>query len=250
MLRVLTYTIPRGGGDRLPAITEMLRAQQPSVVALVEAPEQAWVDALARTLGMQAAFAEHAAEFPIAWLSRYPVLRVERHEYLVRATPMLEMEISWHRLPVSLFAVHLRPGRGARDERHRAREVAAILGRLPRVSGQPHLLVGDFDALHPLDSVRHRRLIGLLPSPLGAARTERLAIPLLLDAGYTDCYRAQHPGLRHDPGYTFALPNPRQRVDYIFASAQLARRLVACEVVTGGQAERASDHYPVAAEFV
>jgi len=250
MLRVLTYNIRRGGGDRLPALTELLRAQQPDAVALIEAPAQARVDALARTLGMQAAFAQHAAGFPIAWLSRYPVLRVQRHEYLQGAAPMLEMEIAWNGLPVSLFAVHLRAGRTARDERRRAREVAAILGALPRVSGQPHLLVGDFDALHPLDAVRHRRLIGLLPVPSRAERVERVAIPLLLDAGYMDCYRAQHPGLRRDPGYTYALPAPRLRVDYIFASAQLVRRLVACDVVTGGQAERASDHYPVEAEFI
>jgi endonuclease/exonuclease/phosphatase family metal-dependent hydrolase len=91
----------------------------------------------------------------------------------------------------------------------------------------------------------------MLPAPpLGAERTERLAVPLLLDAGYTDCFRAQHRTARREPGYTFALPRPWLRLDYIFAATTLARRLIACEVVTGGGAERASDHYPVLAEFV
>jgi exonuclease III len=90
----------------------------------------------------------------------------------------------------------------------------------------------------------------LLSGASRAERAPRLAISLLLDAGYADCYRAQHPGLRRDPGYTFALPAPRLRVDYIFASAQLARRMVACDVVAGSQAARASDHYPVEAEFI
>jgi len=44
MLRVVTYNSRRGGGDRLPAITELLRALQPDAVALVEAPEQARVE--------------------------------------------------------------------------------------------------------------------------------------------------------------------------------------------------------------
>jgi exodeoxyribonuclease-3 len=250
MLRVLTYNIRRGGGDRLPAITEILRAQQPDAIALVEAPEQARVDALARTLAMRAAFCDHKPGFPIAWLSRLPIQRAETHQYLQGANPMLEIEIAWNGLAVALFAVHLRSGRAAKKERHRAREVAAILGRLPRVTGQPHLLVGDFNALRPMDHTGPHRLMGLLPSLSRAERAQRLAVPLLLDAGYADCYRAQHRGMLRDPGYTFALPNPRLRVDYVFASAQLARRLVACEVVTGSPAERASDHYPVVAEFV
>lgn len=35
-----------------------------------------------------------------------------------------------------------------------------------------------------------------------------------------------------------------------FASPDLAQRLVTCEVVTGGEAETASDHYPTWAEFL
>ncbi|MFL5628302.1 MAG: exodeoxyribonuclease III, partial [Ktedonobacteraceae bacterium] len=68
-------------------------------------------------------------------------------------------------------------------------------------------------------------------------------IPLLLASGYVDCYRAFHPST---PGYT---AYHGLRFDYIFASPPLAQHLYACEIVTEGDAEKASDHFPLWAEF-
>jgi endonuclease/exonuclease/phosphatase family metal-dependent hydrolase len=39
------------------------------------------------------------------------------------------------------------------------------------------------------------------------------------------------------------------RLDYIFADAVMAQRLQYCEVVTTSPAERASDHFPLVADF-
>jgi len=72
------------------------------------------------------------------------------------------------------------------------------------------------------------------------------AIPLLLPAGYVDCYRERHPTT---PGYTYKLPTPALRLDYIFALPSLTKRLSACEIVTEAEAEVASDHFPIWAEF-
>ena len=74
----------------------------------------------------------------------------------------------------------------------------------------------------------------------------RQVIPLFLEAGYTDCYRILHP---LTPGYTYPVPAPWLRIDYIFATPTLAERLQACDVSTGEEAEMASDHFPVWAEF-
>jgi endonuclease/exonuclease/phosphatase family metal-dependent hydrolase len=79
---------------------------------------------------------------------------------------------------------------------------------------------------------------------------ERWCIPHLLQAGYTDCYRALHD----DRGYTCATWMPAVRVDYVFADGALAERLRSCEVVGGDRhpepaAAAASDHFPVLAEF-
>ncbi len=71
----------------------------------------------------------------------------------------------------------------------------------------------------------------------------REVITLLLEAGYIDCYRALHP---MTASYT---TTGSLRTDYIFAYPLLAKHLYACNIVTGAEAEMASDHFPVWAEF-
>ena len=74
-------------------------------------------------------------------------------------------------------------------------------------------------------------------------------ISLLLKTGYTDCYRVQHPA---STGFTFPSNEPACRIDYIFASPELASRLEQCEVIKEGEgvkAEIASDHLPLYADF-
>lgn len=48
---------------------------------------------------------------------------------------------------------------------------------------------------------------------------------------------------------TFRSAAPWLRLDYIFASPEMAARLRACDIVIGEEAERASDHFPIWAEF-
>ena len=55
-----------------------------------------------------------------------------------------------------------------------------------------------------------------------------------------------------DPGFTCPAGSPAGRIDYIFASPELAERLSACYHITesnGLRGEEASDHLPVVAEF-
>lgn len=249
MLRVLTYNVHRANGNDLSAVAQVLRAQQGDAVVLVEPPARAQIDALARTLGMRAIYAEQDSP-PLAWLCRLPIVGGQSFTYLPGAHTMLRLDADWQGQRVSLFAVHLHQGPTDRDEQARGREVVALLEYLPRVLGEPHLLAGDFAALHPLDGVAPRRAFGLLRRSAGEEKVPRLAIPHLLDAGYIDCFRAMHRGASRAPGYTYPALHPRLRSDYIFASAQLARRLVACDVVTSPSVGTASEHYPVQAEFV
>ncbi len=80
---------------------------------------------------------------------------------------------------------------------------------------------------------------------------ERRAVPLLLGRGYADCFRQLHPRAH---GYTCATWLPAARIDYVFASPEMARRLIRCEVIGGRdqpdrEASVASDHFPLAADF-
>jgi endonuclease/exonuclease/phosphatase family metal-dependent hydrolase len=74
------------------------------------------------------------------------------------------------------------------------------------------------------------------------AREGPRAIGRILEAGYADRYRTLHPA---EPGHTYPPGSPWLRLDYVFASPEIAAHPHACEVVAEGRADRASDHLPV-----
>ncbi len=77
----------------------------------------------------------------------------------------------------------------------------------------------------------------------------RGTISLLGSAGYVDCFRRAN---LNAPGYTCPAAAPAGRIDYIFASPELANRLDTCTVLSSGEGvtgDKASDHLPVLAEF-
>lgn len=249
-LRVLSYNIRMGGEDRLPAIANVIRRAAPDAVALLEANSRDNAEALAGELDMAMAFGEANSVFHIAWLSRLPIQRAENHRHAALQKTLLEIEVRWEDAPLRLFATHLSAGRAVDDaelEARRAVEARTILDVLRPLAGQPHLLVGDFNALHPSDDIRTDKL-----SHPGAERARRVAgvprqtIPQFLAAGYVDCYRALHSDT---PGYTYRAHTPFVRLDYALASPELASRLRACDVVSDEETARASDHLPILVEF-
>ncbi len=77
----------------------------------------------------------------------------------------------------------------------------------------------------------------------------RGAISLLGGAGYIDCFRRVNLSA---PGFTCPAIAPAGRIDYIFASPELAGRLDTSTMLTSGEnvtGDQASDHLPVIAEF-
>jgi endonuclease/exonuclease/phosphatase family metal-dependent hydrolase len=241
-LKILSYNIREGGNDRLPGIAAIIRKQQPDAVALLEATSRANALTLAQDLQMQLVFGEANNGIHVAWLSRLPIQRERNHRLVALAKTLLEIEVAWAGAPLRLFATHLA---SRWDGRQPVDEVPAILDVLRPLAGQPHLLVGDLNALRPGDPVG--------TPPHGQVKrgdalpgVERRAIRLILDAGYVDCYRSLH---RETPGYTYPSDAPWLRLDYILASPQMAARLWACDVVMGEEAEQASDHFPIWAEF-
>lgn len=237
---VLSYNIQEGGDSRLGLIADTISRHRPDAVALLEVTSQANVMMLAQDLGMQLRYGEANNGFAIAWLSRWPFRRSRNHQLPTLAKTLLEVAILWEGMLVSLFATHLIHGRTAADAERRAVEVRAILDILSPMQQAAHALVGDFNAIHPEDSV------GARPSNERPGYIARQPIELLLKAGYTDCYRLLH---RDTPGYTYLAQHPWLRLDYIFATVPLAARLSACDVETTPPAQVASDHLPVWAEF-
>lgn len=242
-IRLLSYNILDGGKGRLDRIIEVIRGQAPDVVALLEACDRSYAETLAAKLDMPFVFGEaNNRKHHIAWLSRLPISRSTNHRAVGLAKTLLEIEVLTGSTRVPLFATHL----GSRwDIPQPADEVPVILSLLKHVAGTPHALVGDFNDLRPGDPVGESREGARIQQRV-AEKAPRRAIGLLLEAGYVDCYRVLHPGV---PGYTYPTDCPWLRLDYVFASPELAPHLLACDVVDGAVAASASDHLPVSAEF-
>ena len=93
----------------------------------------------------------------------------------------------------------------------------------------PHLILGDLNSVAPHDRVSPRS------SPhwvqwamlLQLNHIFRLALPRLLKAGYTDCFRHLHP---ESDGFTWTTDNLSVRYDYILANPDLAPMLQTCQV--------------------
>lgn len=93
--------------------------------------------------------------------------------------------------------------------------------------------------------------LGWMCDAAAGAYMPRAVVRRVRAAGYADCYAERHPD-RRTRTFTCPLPAAAGRIDYVFASAALATRLVCCEVLTDTPTRpvsRASDHRPVLARF-
>jgi endonuclease/exonuclease/phosphatase family metal-dependent hydrolase len=242
-LRILSYNIREGGGDRLDRLCEVMRQQDADAIALLEAASRRNAEWLAQALGMELVYGEaNNQQGDIAWLSRLPISRARNQRHPALAKTLVEIEVLADDAPVTLFATHLA---SRWDAVIPEAEVPIILERLREAGDRLHALVGDFNALRPGDPVGEppgaeiRRGDAVDGAP-------RRTIQQILGAGYVDCYRSRHPA---SPGYTYPSYHRWLRLDYIFASPALAPWLVTCDVVQDDPATTASDHLPVVAEF-
>ncbi|HEY0754859.1 MAG TPA: endonuclease/exonuclease/phosphatase family protein [Ktedonobacteraceae bacterium] len=168
MTRILSYNILAGGARRIDAIERMIRAANPDVVGLVEAHNLHVVQELARRLGMEYrtnASPDGSWRTSIALLSRLTIVHSAVHtEKGVISRPLLEVsleEASGERLTV--FVNHLVASfwKGRGGDGPRRKEVQAILNVL-RANHEPHVLMGDFNALAPGDRFKASKLISYL----------------------------------------------------------------------------------------
>lgn len=158
-LRVLTYNILAGGGTRVDAIEQVIRASRADVVGVQEVLRPDTLIALAQRLGMYHAFAPSRSGWHVGALSRWPVLEERGHGGAHMKRAMLEALVQPPGgMPVRLFVLHLRAqfaGRRA-GETARLRELDYVLERLrdARAAREPHLVLGDFNSLAPGERLR------------------------------------------------------------------------------------------------
>lgn len=124
------------------------------------------------------------------------------------------------------------------DRWRRAGVDPRLIGGIPVLPRVVSPLTAGVPVSHAMD-----RLLGRL--------IERWTVERLLNEGYVDCYREVHPRAR---GLTCATWQLAARVDYVFATRDLAAHVLNADVVGGrtwpdSDADAASDHFPVVAEF-
>jgi exodeoxyribonuclease-3 len=256
-MRVLTYNLLAGHGDdavRLRAAILLLQAAAPDVLVLNECTLLALDDgarlrALEAVLGMHATLALAPTGYHVALLVRAAIsvraCAVEgglSHAALVGALRVGSQELQ-------VVAAHLDPFSPAK----RLREVDVLLARID--ADRPALLLGDLNAISPRDvaslrpdtwveryRARHLDASGAL---------DVRAIAALERHKLVDVHAALHPQtLMTRPTSRYASGDrPSQRLDYIFASNDLARSASACAPFDHPLAQTTSDHLPLYADF-
>lgn len=192
-VRVMTYNVLAGGWPRVDALEAVMRAAQADIIGSQEVRKRTLLE-LADRLGMYSARAiSPRLGSAVGLLSRWPLRDVNLHEGAPLRNALLEAVVEPEgSTPVRVFVAHLAARYTAwrAGERVRLREIAYILAqmRASSVTGEPQLLMGDFNSLPPGERL--------------------LASRLLLHTAENDVRRAQGHDLTGQPGVRRVLPAP------------------------------------------
>lgn len=250
MLRVVTYNIGGGLLAHLPRFIQIVDYLRPDILALNEADDDLLVKALAAHFGLHHVWARGSGTHHLATLSRYPIesWQIHTQKPLTQAALMTRLQTPAGNL--TLYNLHLLPYLLLPFELRRWQAVGRLLQLISQSRPEPHLILGDLNAIAPGDRVLHWRNPPRMKRVMALQLfvVFKLALPRLFRAGYGDCYRRLNP---NQDGFTFLTGNPTTRYDYILADGQMSGRLQSCQVMTDHPAIlEVSDHYPLLATFV
>jgi endonuclease/exonuclease/phosphatase family metal-dependent hydrolase len=253
-MRVVTYNILNGGEGRADPLAEVLLAQRPDIVALVEADVSAVVERIAKRLSMDFIIGQgkhHAA----ALLSRWPIQQTINHAAFSAGISRSFLEASvlapgGNEWPIGVL--HLPAGATDADEDSRIRDLAVMLDLFKdhRFANRPHILCGDFNSNAPYQRIDPSRckITTQQAWKSNGNQLPRRVIEAMLAVGYVDTYRALHDEQSELTG-SLDTQHPGQRVDYIFTFGVPVANVSGSWVEQDRLAKYASDHFPVGAEI-
>ena len=270
-LKIITYNIWNGhdwGKDtaRHSRMVEWITEQQADVVALQElcGYTQEKLEQDAKAWGHDYAIILKEKGYPTGITSNQPI-ELKRKE----------LEGFWHGLlqvhtyGIDFFVLHLSPA----DYETRKREAASIRDYVNESieNGQDYILLGDFNALSPIDA----DILAGKPKLLERYRTgdqkQKKHKNLLLnefDFSVISSFLGLpsidlcHAFVDKEKRYSFPstilsglymkeqeVPFFRQRIDFILSSPKLAKKCIGANIFNGAVEDTISDHYPVVATF-
>jgi endonuclease/exonuclease/phosphatase family metal-dependent hydrolase len=254
-MRIVSYNILDGGEGRADPLAEVILAQRPDVVALVEADDAAVVDRIARRAKMDFIHATGGKK-GAALLSRFPIRQTIDHAASIeqpKLKSLLEATIVDPAGGELIFGVvHLTAKATEDAEATRMEEIAAVLQTFAshRANHRAHLLLGDFNSNHPdqhVDPARCKEATRQAWQQNGG-QIPRRVVQTILDNGYLDTLHAVDPRRANGEG-SFDTQHPGQRVDYIFAFGIERPRIGGAWIEKDRLAKYASDHFPIGAEI-
>ncbi|WP_091302589.1 endonuclease/exonuclease/phosphatase family protein [Micromonospora halophytica] len=264
MLRVMTWNIrtggrDRGGADRLGLVTGVVAAEHPDLLAVQELRDfdrDGLLADVADRVGMRPHLARSCFGQPVAVLVR-PSLRV-RYAGRVRRPfhhAAARVVVDTSAGPLTVFSTHLSPYSGGR----RRMEADWLAAAVRRTGGELTLLAGDLNTLDP--AVDHTaRLAGLSAHHRrrhlrrDGRTVDTRAVSRLRAAGLVDLWPLRAGAAPDAAGLTVPTRHggaefSGMRLDYLLGTARVATLTRQVRVVRGGDADHASDHYPVVAEL-
>lgn len=277
LVRLLTFNIhgwlAMNGQFNLDAVQEVIAETGADIVALNEVfhPQRGAysqlpddipaLDYLAQRLDMHAVFGpclrwpatdtlpDHS--YGNALLSRWPIIASAAH-HLTPVEGKEQRGLLEGRIllpddrPFTVYVTHL----DHTDEAARLVQLRAVRTWTVRDRNRPHVVMGDFNAIHPWD-YEHRpaALDALTAHPQGSHMADGDKGPQVIaqmeKAGYTDAMRAcGEPGQE-----TFIPAEDALRIDYIWLGEPLASSVRSAQVWQEVAGQEASDHRPVLVEL-
>src|SRR5437588_2747561 len=166
MTRVLSYNIQSGGTYRTDKLATIIEATRADIIGLTEATDPQVAEELAQKLGMHLSMsgeAKNHTDWHVVLLSRLPVKDIQTHVRPDILTKQHLLEVTFEENNgnlLTVFVVHLTANfyKGSVSNRIRQTEMQEILRTMAARQGTPHLLMGDFNAVSPGETIK--------PSPL------------------------------------------------------------------------------------
>ena len=257
-LKIISYNVWYGFTmvpERKDSWITWMKEQQPDVVSLQELNEYTSQKLAedAKRYGHEYSILLKEDGFPTGITSRYPIEDVKKmregfHHGLLRARIH----------GIYFYVIHLHPS----NHETRKKEVALVLNDIEQLSaGSEVILAGDFNTFSPLDSVyyAHGRLESFFSERdkkynernLNNGRLDYDEVHTLMESGLIDLEAESRTS-----SYIFTGSFPtnlvkegdhgdNRRLDYVFASKELAEKVLKAEIISNDTTHELSDHLPM-----
>lgn len=262
-MRFITYNLLQGmkrdSAAGKPAFVEWVKSMDPDVLALQEVTgfTQAGLEVMAAAYGHPyAVLLVEGEKYPVAITSKHPITGVRKVYDNMDRGFIISTIAGYH-----TAVVHLTPF----DYRKRQQEVNLLIAEIKNAGPSGNwVLMGDFNTVSPQDSLAYRdgRLAAAYRRyeqqyapilKLDNGRIDYSVIQRVLDNGFSDALKIQHASFiktvhpkAFEPKTGTDIPS---RIDFIFVSDALRKKVRAARVPADGFTDQHSDHYPVCVDL-